>query len=98
MIRSLFGSETTVGLLRAGLDDQSARHRELSDRIANLMTPGQAADFATTLQQELASQQAVESDIHREMVSLADLAVRFDTTALLLQRTYQQFRTAIRNA
>lgn len=97
VIRSLFGSATLVGVLRAGLDDQSARHRELSGRMANLLTPPTYGAFAANLEQQLTAGVAGEADIHRQMVALADVAVRSDATATLLQRTYQQFRTALRN-
>ena len=93
MIRGLFGSTTQAGLLRASLDDQSARHRAISDGIANAVTPG--GGFAETLNQQLPGEDPAEADLHDQMVALADTSLRYDAAARLLQRTYQQLRTAI---
>ncbi len=93
MIPSLFGSETVVGTLKESLDDQSIRQRTISDRVANAMTPG--VEFAEQLSQTLAEGAPNEVNLQDEMAALADTSMRYDAAARLLQRTYQQFRTAI---
>ena len=97
MIRGLFGPNTVVGELRTSLDDQSVRHRTISDRIANLMTPGETRGFAADLSQQLANGEAVDVDLQQRMVELADTSLRYDVSARLLQRAYQQLRMAIRD-
>ncbi len=96
MIRGLFGPDTVVGDLRASLDEQSVRHRVLSDRIANLQTAQANGGFAANLNQQLGNAATTEVDLEAGMVALADASLRYDAATRLLQRTYQQFRTAIR--
>ena len=93
----MFGPETTVGLLRASLGDQSTRHREVGVRVANFMTPEQASRFAANLNQEFADIDQSERDLQREMVELADTSMRYDVAARLLRRVYDSYRTALRN-
>lgn len=93
MIQALFGSQTVVGTLKASLDDQGVRQRAVSDRVANAMTPG--AEFADQLNQTLAEGALNDVNLQDEMAALADTSMRYDAAARLLQRTYQQLRTAI---
>ena len=93
MIQSLFGSDSFVGTLKESLDDQSIRQRSISDRVANAMTPG--AEFADQLNQTLAEGVPNGVNLQDEMAALADTSMRYDAAARLLQRTYQQLRTAI---
>ena len=93
MIQSLFGSETVVGTLKESLNDQSIRQRTISDRVANAMTPG--AQFADQLDQALAAGAANKVNLQDEMAALADTSMRYDAASRLLQRIYQQYRTAI---
>ena len=55
-------------------------------------------DFAQTLQEAEATgmEQREGVDLEREMVALADEQLRFETTANLLQKVYQQIRSSIR--
>lgn len=96
MIRGLFGPNTVVGDLRASLDDQSVRHRVISNQIANLLTGQANSGFAADLSRQLADGETRQVDLAESMVALADTSLRYDVAARLLQRTYQQFRTAIR--
>ena len=93
MIQSLFGTGTVVKTLKEGLDDQSVRQRVISDRVANATTPG--VDFADQLNQTMADGTPNGVNLQDEMAALADTSMRYDAAARLLQRTYQQFRTAI---
>lgn len=97
MIRGLFGPNTVVGDLRASLDEQSVRHRVIADKIANLLTVGANNGFAADLSRQLAGGEMQQDDLEKSMVALADTSLRYDVAARLLQRTYQQFRTAIRD-
>jgi hypothetical protein len=95
VIRGLFGPNTVVGDLRASLDDQSVRHRAISDKVANLLTGQANGGFAADLNRQL-TEVETEQALTDSMVALADTSLRYDVAARLLQRTYQQFRTAIR--
>jgi len=91
MLDRLVGSASTVSLLKEGLDASSQAVRGTAHRIANAGTP----EFAKALQDaEAAGEQGV--DVQQEMVALADEQLRFEATASLLQKTYQQIRSAIR--
>ena len=96
MIRGLFGPNTVVGDLRASLDEQSVRHRVISDQIANVLTVQASGGFAADLSRQLAGGEMQKEDLEESMFALADTSLRYDVAARLLQRTYQQFRTAIR--
>ena len=94
MLNRLVGSDTTVALLKEGMDASSQAVRGIAHRVANAGTP----DFAQTLEEAEANgiQQREGVDLEREMVALADEQLRFEATASLLQKAYQQIRSAIR--
>jgi len=96
MLRGMFGSGSTTYMLRGALEETSATHRDISARVANssgLSTSGAFAD------QLAAAQGGVgEVDLQREMTALADTQLRYEAEAKLLQLSYGQLRTAIRDA
>ena len=94
MLNRLVGSETTVAMLKEGLNASSDAVSGIAHRVANAGTP----DFAQALEEAEATgaQQRDGVDLEREMVALADEQLRFEATANLLQKTYQQIRSAIR--
>ena len=91
MLARLIGNETTAAQLKEGLDASARAARGIAHRVANAGTP----DFAETLD---AAQAAGRGgvDIEREMVALADEQLRYEATANLLQKVYQQVRSSIR--
>ena len=91
MLARLIGSDTTAAHLKSGLDESSRAVRGIAHRVANSSTP----DFADALQAADAAG-GTEVDIEREMVALADEQLRYEATASLLQKVYQQVRSAIR--
>ena len=95
MIRQLFGSETVVGILRSGLNQSSETHRDIQGRVANALSSNQNADFATTLNAQLAENQDGDQDLLGDMIALADNQLRYVAEASLLRRSYEQIRTAI---
>lgn len=97
MIDGMFGADTTIGILRKGLDESAAAHRDIQDRIANARTPGAGDQFATALEAQLADAAEGEVDLLSQMAWMADNQARFDTAAVLTQKAYGQFRIAIRN-
>lgn len=95
MLERLVGQTTTAAMLKEELDASSQAMRRIAHRVANAGTP----DFAEALQDaEAAGQGGIveEVDLEKEMVSLADEQLRFEASAALLQKTYQQLRSAIR--
>ena len=95
MIRQIFGPETVVGILRTGLNESSEAHRNIQSKVANALSSDQNADFAATLNAQLANAQDGEQDLLGDMIALADNQLRYDAEASLLRRTYEQIRTAI---
>jgi flagellar basal body rod protein FlgB len=85
--------------LRQGLDASAARTRGIADRVANASLQNgdgfslDASASATTGQ----STPAVGVDVESEMVGLADEQLRYEATAKLLEKTYAQLRTVIRD-
>jgi flagellar basal body rod protein FlgB len=103
----LFGFINRVsgaGQLRQGLDASAARTRGIADRVAKaslnngdgfaLPTPASAGAQAGANGQP---QQGETVDLETEMMSLGDEQLRYETTAKLLEKTYAQLRTTIRD-
>jgi len=98
MINRLLGPQTAAAMLKDGLDVSSARARALADRIANASTPG-FADALNAAEGEVAAVAGGEksgADLEAEMVSLADEQLRFEALTRLLQKTYAQVRSSVR--
>lgn len=96
MIRSLFGSDTKIGMLRGGLTEQMATQRGIAARVRQAGEASTQAPFA----QELAragQPPKPEVDLQAEMASLADTQLRYEASTKLLNGAYQSLRTAIRD-
>ena len=101
MIGRLFGVGTPAAQLRNGLDDTSGNLRSIAHRVANAANgvPGGSPRFDDVLQvaDPLGGEAAGEEvDLETEMVRLANEQIRYDTSATLLQRVYQQLRSSVR--
>jgi flagellar basal body rod protein FlgB len=99
MLYGFIGRVSTANGLKHGLDVSTQRARMIADRVANATVAG-ADGFATTLQGIQNGTTPVKGqpvDLESEMVSLADEQLRFETTARLLQKAYQNIRTSIRD-
>jgi hypothetical protein len=96
MIRELFGTSTLYGMLREGLDTQSAAQRRIAQRVAGASMP-LAGDAIPPAEPTGSSGKEPPEDLEAAMVDLASTQLRFDATARLLQRAYAQLRTAMRN-
>ena len=96
MIRSLFGPGALTSLLRGGLEEVSATHRAIADRVAGRLSSSANPAFGDKLQAEAAKAQQ-EADLQRDMTSLADTQLRYEADARLLRDAYAQMRTAIRS-
>ena len=94
---------STVTQLKEGLDASSRAVRAIADRVANASDPNfsQTLDAAqgnpgTEGTQGGQGAQGGQVDLQQEMVSLADQQLRFEATANLLQKVYQQIRSSVR--
>ena len=91
MLPRLIGSETTAAKLQEGLRSSSRAVQGIAHRVANSGNP----DFAEALDAAAAGDQDAAA-LERDMVSLVDEQLRFEATANLLQKVYQQVRSSIR--
>lgn len=96
MIRSLFGTGSVSGMLKGGLEETSATHRAIAQRVANVLGTSTSTDFASALQARTAQGKLDAADLERDMASLADTQLRYEADAKLLQAAYQRLRTAMR--
>jgi hypothetical protein len=104
MLYGFFNRVAGTSPLREALDASSQRTRLIADRVAkatlvNQGPPVQGQD-GFSLPGALASPESGGEgpiDMESEMVSLADEQLHFETTARLLQRTYQNIRASLRD-
>jgi flagellar basal body rod protein FlgB len=94
MLKGLFGPDTLSHMLRGGLEEASATHRAIGERVASAMNASSHVDFPTELGQRVG--RPSEADLERDMAALADTQLRYEAEARLLQAAYGQLRTAIR--
>jgi len=83
--------------LKAGLDISSQRTRAIADRVAKASIPAGAGFALPNAGAAAGSSELGPVNLEAEMVSLADEQIRFETTARLLQKTYQGIRASIRD-
>lgn len=97
MIKGLFGNGSVTSMLRGGLEETSATHRTIAQRVSNALSSSTSTDFATALDAKAAQQRGAEIDLEGEMASLADTQLRYEADARLLTEAYARLRTAIRD-
>ncbi len=96
MLKALFGPSTVTSMLRGGLEETSATHKAIAQRVANALSASSPTQFADQLEAQQA-RQVSEEDLERDMTALADTQLRYEADAKLLQAAYQRLRTAIRD-
>jgi hypothetical protein len=96
MLRGLFGTSAITNALRGGLEELSATHRVIADRVAGALDASSSVDFAQELAAHTAKAQQTEADLERDMASLADTQLRYEADAKLLQQAYARLRSAMR--
>ena len=96
MLRSLFGTGTETAMLRGGLEETSATHRAIAQRVASALGASTSTDFASALQAKTGEKKLSEADLEREMASLADTQIRYEADAKLLQGAYARLRAAMK--
>ncbi|HEX6925005.1 MAG TPA: hypothetical protein VF167_06225 [Longimicrobiaceae bacterium] len=98
MIHGFFGRVSAANQLKEALDVGNRRTREIADRVAKASIQNQDG-FALPDVDGPPSAAPVPGepvDLEAEMVNLADEQIRFEATARLLQRAYEQIRLSIR--
>lgn len=100
MLKGLFGPNSLTAMLRGGLEETSATHRVVAERVARALATSGNVDFADELQARTAQAKLDEADLQRDMAALADTQLRYEADAKLLRSAYDQLRSAIhdRNA
>lgn len=97
MLKSLFGPNAVSSMLRGGLEEASATHRAIADRVAHLLGSSSNVDFADELAKKTAEGRLDEDALQRDMAALADTQLRYEADAKLLQEAYGRLRTAMRD-
>ncbi|HEY0969503.1 MAG TPA: hypothetical protein VGE02_00860 [Gemmatimonadales bacterium] len=96
MLYGFVGRVTSANQLKDALDVSSQRTRVIADRVAKASLEPNAG-FALPLENSPAgSPEQGPVNLEAEMVSLADEQLRYEATAKLLQKAYQNLRTSIR--
>jgi flagellar basal body rod protein FlgB len=96
MLRGLFGPSALTSMLRGGLEETSATHRVIADRVANALDSSSATSFSDELKAKQGKAAVTEADLQRDMASLADTQLRYEADAKLLKEAYTRLREAIR--
>jgi flagellar basal body rod protein FlgB len=97
MLLGILGRATNANDLKDALDLSAQRTRAIAGRVAQASVNGQNG-FALPLDPSTGKPiQGSEVNLEAEMTSLADEQVRYDATEKLLEKTYAQLRTSIRD-
>ena len=94
MLFNLVGRISSANQLKENLDLSAQRTRGIAQRVAGATLQNQAG-FALP-NGEIASQPE-SVNLEGEMTSLADEQLRYEATAKLLEKTYQQIRISMRD-
>ena len=97
MLKALFGPTTLTSMLRGGLEEASATHRAIAQRVAGALPASSNVSFTDQLAAKAPQNGASQEDIERDMTELADTQLRYEADAKLLQAAYAQLRAAIRD-
>jgi flagellar basal body rod protein FlgB len=95
MIKGLFGPSSLTSMLRGGLEETSATHHRIAQRVAGTLDSSSNTDFAGQLEGKNGGARLDEVDLERDMTELADTQLRYEADAKLLQAAYQRLRSAI---
>ena len=95
MFKGLFGPTSLPAMLRGGLEETTATHKVIAERVSNALASSTSVDFGNELQARQGQAKLSEADLQRDMASLADNELRYEADAKLLQQAYAQLRSAI---
>lgn len=97
MISGLFGSGSTSWKLRGGLEELSATHSGIAQRVSDASRASATTDFSQVLGEAESAAGLTEEELQRDMAALADTQLRYEAASRLLNRAYTDLRTAIRS-
>ncbi len=95
MLKGLFGPSSVTSMLRGGLEETSATHRAIAERVAGALDSSSSVSFSDQLEARAAGARPSQVDLERDMTALADTQLRYEADAKLLQAAYAQLRAAI---
>src|SRR5919202_886040 len=97
MLFGFIGRISSANQLKDALDVSSQRTRVIADRVSKATLQG-TDGFALPRDpsQPVVNPRTAPVNVEEEMTSLADEQLRFEATAKLLQKTYEQIRTSVR--
>jgi flagellar basal body rod protein FlgB len=84
-------------MLRGGLEETSATHRAIAERVAKLLNSSSNVDFADELAKKAAEGRVDEEALQRDMAALADTQLRYEADAKLLNEAYGRLRAAMKD-
>lgn len=96
MLFGLIDRVTSASSLKTGLDESVARSRSIADRVAKATLQNSDGFSLKANNGQNAVANANPINVEDEMVGLADEQMRFLATSRLLEKTYQNLRTAIK--
>jgi hypothetical protein len=96
MIRGLFGPSSVSAMLRGGLEEASATHRVIADRVAGALSSSTTSDAPEGAPGGPGGKVS-QADLERDMAALADTQLRYEAEAKLLQAAYGRLRSALRD-
>lgn len=95
MLNRLFGSQSSVSELKAGLGRSTQAVRQIAHRVANASS-GPDGEFASALEDASGTSSGSRVDLEQEMVALADEQLRYEAASRLLEKVYQQIRYSVK--
>jgi len=97
MLFGIFNRVTSTNDLKDALDLSAQKTRAIASRVAQASLKG-GSGFALPIDPATGKPtDGSDVDLESEMTSLADEQVRYDATEKLLEKTYAQLRTSIKN-
>jgi hypothetical protein len=95
MLKALFGPSTMTSMLRGGLEEASATHRAIAQRVAGALQASSSVEFPDALAAQGAQKPVSEADLEADMTALADTELRYEADAKLLKAAYARLRSAL---
>jgi flagellar basal body rod protein FlgB len=96
MLKALFGPSTMTSMLRGGLEEASATHRAIAQRVAGALPASSSVKFPDALAAQNGQKPVSEADLESDMTALADTQLRYEADAKLLKAAYARLRSALR--
>jgi flagellar basal body rod protein FlgB len=97
MLFGFIGRVSSANQLKDALDVSSQRTRAIADRVSKATLKGTDGFALPRDPAQPVNPETAPVNVEEEMTSLADEQLRFEATAKLLQKTYEQIRTSFRD-